>query len=372
MKKGTGIFLLIAFFFFVVVVLALFVTVVVLLMQDTTPNLLRSHRLALVRIEGVIYDAEEWIDQIKEYQEDSSIKGIVLRIDSPGGAVGPSQDLYQAVVDAQKKYKKIVVASFGSIAASGGYYVACNADKIVSTPGTLTGSIGVYAKFPVMKELFEKIGIGYQTVKAGEYKDAGSMEKGLTEKEEMMMQGVIDDTYDQFVEAVYQGRKKSLNDVMMNWDEDPPFEYPLTSDVVEIIQQFQRERDRQAIHRQTIQSETIAGATVAASTDTSPAPLPALKPEEETVQRLARSIAEGKIYTGRQAKSLGLVDELGTLEDAINLAAKLAGISGEPTVVERKKRQIGILDLLTESLVYLRQQLKQQSHHSMLEYKFPY
>jgi len=168
MKKSTGLLLFFSFLVMVVIMVGLFVTLMILVLQGTTPNLLGSKRLALVRVESAIYDAQRWIDQIKHFQEDDSIKGIVLRVESPGGAVGPSQDLYEAIRKAQTEHGKIVVASFGSLAASGGYYIACSADRIVASPGTLTGSIGVYAKFPVAKELMEKIGDDYQTNKAGE------------------------------------------------------------------------------------------------------------------------------------------------------------------------------------------------------------
>ena len=265
MKKSTGILLLLTFFVVVVVMIGLVVTLMVYVMQGNTPNLLGSKRLALIRVEGIIYDAKEWVDQVKEYQDDSTVKGIVLRVESPGGAVDPSQELYDALVEAQEVYGKVVVASFGSVAASGGYYVACNADKIVSSPGSLTGSIGVYSKFPVAKELMEKIGISYETVKAGEYKDFGSMDRGLTDKERAMMQSVIDDTYDQFVEAVYKGRKKKLSTLLKKWKDESPVKYPFTPDMTSLIQQYQAEhRDELASKNPSSASaETVSSATFA-------------------------------------------------------------------------------------------------------------
>ncbi|MFB3784861.1 MAG: signal peptide peptidase SppA, partial [bacterium] len=242
MKKSTGLLLFFSFLVGIVILVGLFVTLMVLVMQGTTPNLLGAKRLALVRVESAIYDAQHWIDQIKQYQEDNSIKGIVLRVESPGGAVGPSQDLYQAIVTAQKEHGKIVVASFGSLAASGGYYIACSADRIVAAPGTLTGSIGVYAKFPVAKELMEKIGVDYQTIKAGEYKDFGSFERGLTDKERAMFQSVIDDTYGQFVEAVAQGRKRSLIRLLNEWKSESADSYPFLPEVTALLRSYQENK----------------------------------------------------------------------------------------------------------------------------------
>ena len=133
MKKSTGIFLITSFFIVVFLLLAIFITLIMFAVKGTTPNLLHNKRLALVRIEGTIYDVDNWVKEIKGYQDDNSIKGLVLRINSPGGAMGPSQELYDIIKESQVKYNKVVVASFASIAASGGYYIAASADRIVST-----------------------------------------------------------------------------------------------------------------------------------------------------------------------------------------------------------------------------------------------
>ncbi len=374
MKKSTGILILLSFLVVIVVMAGIFITLLLVVMQGTTPNILGHQRLALVRVEGVIYDAEEWIDQIEDYREDRSIKGIILRVDSPGGAVGPSQELYQAVSDARKKYGKIVVASFGSVAASGGYYVACDADMIVSTPGALTGSIGVYSKFLIAKDIMEKIGITYETVKAGKYKDFGSMERGLTDEEREMMQGVIDDTYNQFVEAVAKGRKESLTKLLMDWDENTEAAYPITSEIVQIMKNFQSERASQEsqssdadISEATSQPSDadISEATGDVEEEVEPEPV---EIDEKILLALAKALSEGKIYTGRQAKQIALVDRLGTLDDAIRLTAKLAGIEGTPTVVERKKRAPSMLDLLTEGL----SKISSNKVTSPIQYRFPY
>jgi len=213
------------------------------------------------------------IKQIERWAENKSIKAIVLHINSPGGAVAPSQELYDTIKRA--KEKKPVVADMASVAASGGYYVACAADRIIANPGTLTGSIGVILQFHTFEILMKKIGVGTETVKSGEFKDVGNYSREMTEEEELMLRSVVMDTYEQFVEAVAEGRSKTKQDI-----------YPL---------------------------------------------------------------ADGSIFTGLQAYNLGLVDTLGGLHEAVNLAAKLAGIEGEPTVVrplERKK--IGVWDILGE------------------------
>ncbi len=171
-----------------------------------------SDRVALVKIEGLLVTSEHIVDELREYAEDSSIKAIVIRIDSPGGGVVPSQEIYNAVLYAKKEGKKVVV-SMGSVAASGGYYVAAAADKIVANPGTLTGSIGVKMEFANLEKLLEKIGVQGMVVKSGEYKDIGSPFRNMTEPEKKLLQGVIDDVLSQFVKAVAEGRNLPESDV---------------------------------------------------------------------------------------------------------------------------------------------------------------
>ena len=222
-----------------------------------------SDRVALVRIEGVLVTSDRIVDELGDYAEDSSVKAIVIRIDSPGGGVVPSQEIYNAVKYAKKKGKKVVV-SMGSVAASGGYYVAAAADKIVANPGTLTGSIGVKMEFANVEKLLEKIGVQGMIVKSGEYKDIGSPFRAMTEPEKKLLQGVIDDVLSQFITAVAEGRRMQEADV--------------------------------------------------------------------------RAIADGRIFTGQQALSLKLVDQMGDLSDSIQLAGSLAGIKGKPNVMEKRKK----------------------------------
>jgi protease-4 len=222
-----------------------------------------SGRVALVKIEGVLVTSDHVVDELHDYAEDSSIKAIVIRIDSPGGGVVPSQEIYNAVKYAKKEGKKVVV-SMGSVAASGGYYVAAAADKIVANPGTLTGSIGVKMEFANLEKLLEKIGVQGMVVKSGEYKDIGSPFRTMTEPEKKLLQSVIDDVHSQFILAVAEGRHLQEADV--------------------------------------------------------------------------RAIADGRIFTGQQALTLKLVDQMGDLSDSIQLAGSLAGIKGKPAVIEKRKR----------------------------------
>jgi len=225
--------------------------------------------VALIRIEGLLLDSKDIIKEMRDYLDDASIKAIVLRIESPGGAVAPAQEIYEEIV--KIKEKKRVVVSMGSTAASGGYYIASPADRIVANPGTLTGSIGVIMEIPNIKGLMDKIGVETQVIKSGRHKDIASMFKSLTEEERRILQGVLDDVHNQFIEAVAKGRKMDIDDV--------------------------------------------------------------------------RRLADGRIFTGKMAKEVGLVDELGNLEDAIMLAGELSGIKGRPHVVEKKKR-FGLLEVL--------------------------
>lgn len=226
-------------------------------------------KVALVRVSGIILDPTDVIEELKEYSKDSSVKAIVLRVNSPGGGVAPSQEIYEEILKIKKK-KKIIV-SMGSVAASGGYYISAPADVIVANAGTLTGSIGVIMEIPNISNLMEKIGIETQVVKSGRHKDMASVFKSLTPEEKEILQTVLDDVHDQFIKAVSEARG---------------MEY-----------------------------------------------------------EVVRKLSDGRIFTGRMAKDIGLVDELGGLEYSIMLAGKLAGIKGEPKVVYKEK-EFSFIDML--------------------------
>lgn len=232
-------------------------------------------RIALIRIEGVILDAQETLGELKKFSENPSVKAIVLRIDSPGGGVVPSQEIYDAVRRVRTKSNKTVIASMGSVAASGGYYIAAATDRIVANPGTLTGSIGVIMEMANVEGLLQKIGVEGVVVKSGKYKDVGSPLRKMSDEERGLLQTVMDDVHKQFIEAVAEGRSLEVPEV--------------------------------------------------------------------------QALADGRIFTGRQAKAAKLVDELGNLDDAIQLAADVVGIEGEPKVIEQRRR-FSIRELLESKL----------------------
>lgn len=251
-------------------VLLFFLTIIIVLLQK---NVSMGEKVALVRIEGPIIDSKNAIEEIKDYVNNPSIKAIILRVDSPGGAVAPSQEIYEEVRKAASK--KTVVVSMGSVAASGGYYISSAATRIIANPGTLTGSIGVIMEIPNIEGLMNKVGIKTEVIKSGRHKDIASVFRGRTKEEREILQAVLDDVHEQFIKAVAEGRKMVPDDV--------------------------------------------------------------------------RKIADGRVFTGKQAKALGLVDELGNLQDAIKSASKLAGIKGEPEVVTKKVR-FSFVDLLRGQL----------------------
>ncbi|HKU52139.1 MAG TPA: signal peptide peptidase SppA [Nitrospira sp.] len=227
-------------------------------------DLSSDDRIALIRVEGVILDSQTTIGELKRFSENPSVKAIVIRIDSPGGGVVPSQEIYDAVKRIRNKNNKAVIASMGSVAASGGYYIAAATDRIVANPGTLTGSIGVIMETANVEGLLQKIGVEGVIIKSGKYKDVGSPLRKMSADERGLLQAVMDDVHKQFIEAVAEGRSLEL--------------------------------------------------------------------------RAAQALADGRVFTGRQAKEAKLVDELGDLEDAIQLAAEVVGIEGEPKVVEPRRR----------------------------------
>ena len=171
-----------------------------------------DNRIGIVGITGLIHDSQHIIKQIKKFREDERIRGIILRIDSPGGSVGPSQEIYDEVLKTRNG-DKIIYASMGTLAASGGYYIASAADQIFANPGTLTGSIGVIMAFSNAKGLMEKIGLEPEIIKAGKYKDMGSPVRSMTQKEKNLLQNVVTDVHQQFIEAVASGRGLSIAEV---------------------------------------------------------------------------------------------------------------------------------------------------------------
>jgi protease-4 len=163
-------------------------------------------KVAVIDIVGVISRTDTVIDQIHQYRDDQTVKAIVLRINSPGGSVAPVQEIYSEL----RKLEKPIVASMGSTAASGGYYIAAIADEILANPGTLTGSIGVIMQFTKLKGLYEKIGLEQQVIKSGKFKDTGSPVRDMTDEERELLQVTLDDVHNQFIDAVFEGRQAHL------------------------------------------------------------------------------------------------------------------------------------------------------------------
>ncbi len=198
---------------------AVFFCIFLLFVFFTVGNIARDKPLlarggvdvGVVKLSGVIMESQKVLRELKELEEDSSIKAIILRINSPGGAVGPSQEIHDAVLRVRKT--KPVVASFESVAASGGYYVAVAADQIVSNPGTLTGSIGVIMDFANLEELYKWAKVDRYNLKSGKFKDAGTDTRSMTPEERALLQGLITNVYDQFLKAVADGRKLPIERV---------------------------------------------------------------------------------------------------------------------------------------------------------------
>ena len=248
----------------IAVLLVLFFSALLLIVRlsGKSGGLAFGDKIAIVEIQGVITQSSRVIEEIHQHLADDGVKAIILRIDSPGGGVGPSQEIHREVMKAKKKKK--IVTSMGAVAASGGYYVACASDLIVANPGTITGSIGVIMQFSNFEELLKKIGIKGVVLKSGEHKDIGSPFREMTPEEKRIMQETLDNVHQQFIHAVAEGRKLDRAKVI--------------------------------------------------------------------------PLADGRIMTGEQAKQLGLVDKMGNLQDAIDEATKLAGITGKPQILYPKKK----------------------------------
>jgi protease-4 len=160
--------------------------------------------VGIIELKGLIVSSEQILKHLTEFRNNPNVKSIVLRIESPGGAVGAAQEIYQEVKRTNEV--KPVVASMGSMGASGGYYAALGADNIIANPGTMTGSIGVIVKFPNLEGLFEKIGYKSEVIKSGPLKDVGASNRPLSEEERSLMQNLIDNVYNQFVRDIAEAR----------------------------------------------------------------------------------------------------------------------------------------------------------------------
>jgi protease-4 len=254
-----------------------------------------GEKIALVELNEPIISSEDIVRQLKKYRENRSVKGIVFRVESPGGGVAASQEIYEEVKKTRDSGKPVVV-SMGAVAASGGYYVSCGASRIVANPGTLTGSIGVIFQFLHVNELMKKLGIDESTIKSGNLKDAGSPFRKITPAEQRYFQSLITDVYDQFVNVVAKERKLDI--------------------------------------------------------------------------RYVKKFADGRVFTGRQAKEYGFVDTLGTMEDAISIAAKMAGIEGKPRVIKEYRRRTFFERMFGEAATDIAKLRDEFLHQPIIQYRF--
>ena len=255
--------------------IALFVlTLAVLLRLWDGTGLLGGQKVAIVQIEGTIIDTSDIVHELRDHLDNAAVRAVVVRINSPGGVVGPTQEVYEELRRLRKAGKP-VVASLSAVAASGGYYIAVAADRIYANPGTLTGSIGVLMELPNVEGLFKKIGVAYVVVKAGAHKDIGNPSRPMTAEERQILQSLLDDVHAQFIDAVADGRHL----------------------------------DRRAV----------------------------------------AAVADGRIFSGAQAKALHMIDALGGLADAVEGAAELAGLPPHPRLIQPRRR-FSLYDLLRNQL----------------------
>jgi protease-4 len=257
-------------------------------------------KIGILEVEGVIgdgsgYDARsrEIIDTLRSWEKDDSIRGIVVRINSPGGTVGATQEIYQQIIDYKNTTKRPVVASMGDVAASGGFYTAMACEEIYANSGTLTGSIGVLLRFLNYQELTDKVGLQFNVVKSGQFKDIGSPSRPMTEEEKALLQGMVDNVQEQFESAVTQGREETIRNIIADQKQKPKSEVT-----------------------------------------------------DEELEAYVKQYADGRIFSGAQAFDLGMVDSIGTMQSAIDRVKTRAGIKGEPKLVF-SHRPKGLLEMLS-------------------------
>jgi protease IV len=231
-------------------------------------------QVAIVEVEGMILDVDDVVRELKRLRDHPGVRAVVIRINSPGGVVGPTQEVHEALLRLREAGKP-VVASLGAVAASGGYYIAVGADQIFANPGTLTGSVGVIMQMASFGDLMKKVGVSYVVVKAGHFKDIGNPSRPMSDEERLVLQRLLEDIHGQFIQAVAQGRKLSEADV--------------------------------------------------------------------------RRFADGRVFSGVQARALHMVDQLGSLEDAVNRAATLAGLPVPPRVIP-PRRKFSVFELMKNAI----------------------
>jgi protease IV len=261
-----------AFFLFVLAVFTLVYLTLHAGGSDTANFTSFGDRIGVVDLEGVILSPEPVVGELKKFGDDSSIKAIILHVNSPGGGVAASEEIYREVKRVRNEKKKKVVVSIETVGASGAYYVASASDKIFADSGSIVGSIGVIAEWMNYGDLLKWAKLKNVVIKTGEFKDTGNPARDLTPNEQAYMQSLIDNMFGQFVKAVADGRGLKFDDV--------------------------------------------------------------------------KSIANGKVWTGEQALSMKLIDNVGDFETAVSDTAKSVGIKGDPTLVRPEKDRKTLMDLL--------------------------
>ncbi|MGW8283606.1 MAG: signal peptide peptidase SppA, partial [Gemmatimonadota bacterium] len=242
-----------------------------LLLGGRVPGLTRN-RVAVLPITGIIESESRFLQELQAFRDDPSVRAFVLEIRSPGGGVGASQSIHAALQRLRLEDDRPLIAWIGEIGASGGYYVALPADSIFALPGSITGSIGVVMQFPNAEELFRKVGVKLEIVKSGRLKDMGSPVRDLTDEERLVLQQLVDDVWNQFVDAVVEGREMDRGRVV--------------------------------------------------------------------------ELADGRVFSGEEARRQGLVDQLGTLQDATDAAGRMSGLGEHPRIVRPSRETVGLLELI--------------------------
>ncbi|MXX69689.1 MAG: signal peptide peptidase SppA [Gemmatimonadales bacterium] len=235
-------------------------------------SFLSGGRVAVVPLRGVIEDEAAFTQALEGFREDPGVRAFVIEIESPGGTVGASQSIFEAIRELRDEDDRPVLAWMGDVGASGGYYAAVGADSVYALPGTMTGSIGVIMEFPNAEELFRKVGVDWEVVASGEHKDLGGLGRSLSPEGRQILEDVVGDVHEQFVEVVSENRN--------------------------------------------LDRETVLG------------------------------LADGRIFSGRQANELGLVDGLMTLSETISLAGRMADLGTDPPIVRPREPTIGLFDIL--------------------------
>ncbi len=265
MRKGNIIAL-------IIIGIIVIISIIKFSVQKNEFNISHSGDIGILSLEGVLIKSDKFISQLKKYGKSNSIKGIIIKINSPGGSSATSQEIYEMIKWVKNKYKKPIFVAMESVAASGGYYVAIAADSIFALPSTLTGSIGVIMDFPQWEKALNKIGVEMNVIKSGKLKDSGSPYRDFTENDKKYFQSLVDDVYEQFIQDVSESRNISLEKV--------------------------------------------------------------------------RKLANGQVFTGRQAYNHKLIDKIGTTQNAIDLMAQKLKLGKNPKIVKPKKEKIALIDIL--------------------------